>query len=100
MRAGVPSGDTDDDDEGMYGGGAGEGDAEDIEKIRQSRHTTRHDVTVHDLISDAPPFSVEASSGTSGRQKSRTVDSGFSIGAGYGTVVQIWGQIVECFQSF
>jgi hypothetical protein len=30
MRTGAPSGDTDDDEEGLYGGGAGEGDAEDM----------------------------------------------------------------------
>jgi hypothetical protein len=88
MRAGVPSGDTDDDDEGMYSGGAGEGDAEDMEKIRQSRHTTRHNVTVDDLIGDAPPLSALRAA-----LRCRTVDSGFSIGARYyteaGTVRQL-----------
>jgi hypothetical protein len=46
MRAGVPSGETDDGDEGMYGDGAGEGDAEDMAVAEEKTwsHATR-DVT-------------------------------------------------------
>jgi hypothetical protein len=52
MRAGLPSGETDDGDEGMYGDGAGEGDAEDMVVAEKTwSHDTR-DVTALPVLID------------------------------------------------